>query len=182
MKRTSRRGWLSALLKPDEPKPAARPRPSIPIFRPPGALAETQFLEACERCGECIKACPHDVLKPAISRLRHVSGTPTFDPGSNPCLLCEGLPCATACPTEALDPNRAVRMGVAQINPTACTANVDGCPKCADECPIPWAIQVRPRRAPHIDPRACVGCGVCASVCPAPINAVILMPRRGEVT
>jgi ferredoxin-type protein NapG len=29
-----------------------------------------------------------------------------------------------------------------------------------------------------IDEDACVGCGVCQHVCPAPVNAVLVLPAR----
>lgn len=32
--------------------------PNVRYLRPPGALAEPAFLDACTRCGDCIRACP----------------------------------------------------------------------------------------------------------------------------
>ena len=37
-------------------------------LRPPGALAEKDFLAACYRCGLCVRACPYDTLKLEIGR------------------------------------------------------------------------------------------------------------------
>ncbi|MFZ1606035.1 MAG: 4Fe-4S binding protein, partial [Rhodoferax sp.] len=31
-------------------------------IRPPGTLRETEFLDACVRCGLCVQACPYDTL------------------------------------------------------------------------------------------------------------------------
>ena len=31
-------------------------------LRPPGALPEKDFLAACTRCGQCVQACPYDML------------------------------------------------------------------------------------------------------------------------
>ena len=51
------------------------------------------------------------------------------------------------------------------------------CSTCVERCPVPGAI-VTERGAPRIDPSACTGCRVCADVCPAPLNAIQLIPRR----
>src|SRR5437868_5956617 len=44
------------------PRDASREVPrSVPLevwLRPPGALAEPQFLDTCSRCGNCVSACP----------------------------------------------------------------------------------------------------------------------------
>jgi ferredoxin len=31
---------------------------------------------------------------------------------------------------------------------------------------------------PMVNPELCTGCGVCHAVCPAPVNAIRLLPRR----
>jgi hypothetical protein len=52
-------------------------------------------------------------------------GTPHIDPGRQPCLLSDGLPCTHVCPSAALLPvARAsdVRLGTARIEPALCTA------------------------------------------------------------
>lgn len=154
----------------------------IPILRPPGALDEAAFLEACTRCGDCAKACPHDIILPVSPRLKSAAGTPTFDPAAAPCRLCEDVPCAVACPTEALDPARGVMMGTARINPLDCLAPRGGCWSCSEHCPIPWVISAKPGKVPQIDAKTCTGCGLCAFVCPAPTNAIILTPRQITLT
>ena len=35
------------------------------LIRPPGAVAEQEFLESCVRCGECMKVCIGGALHPA---------------------------------------------------------------------------------------------------------------------
>jgi len=35
------------------------------LIRPPGALAEDEFLARCIRCGECMKVCPTNAIHPA---------------------------------------------------------------------------------------------------------------------
>ena len=95
--------------------------------------------------------------------MRAAAGTPTFDPVLAPCRLCEDMPCITACPTDALAPGNPAKMGTARINPLDCLAS-DGCTTCSQHCPVPWAIRARSGKAPVINPKDCVGCGVCAHV------------------
>src|SRR5574337_2161189 len=72
-------------------------------LRPPGALAEADFLAACVRCGLCVRDCPYDTLK--LSRLGDgvSTGTPYFEARKVACEMCENIPCVKACPTGALD-------------------------------------------------------------------------------
>jgi ferredoxin len=49
-----------------DPEMGATPRRNVhlapfPLLRPPGAIAEPDFLATCTRCGDCAKACPHHV-------------------------------------------------------------------------------------------------------------------------
>ena len=51
--------------------------------RPPWAIDESQFLTLCTRCGDCFKACPNGLIKPA-DRPEYdgspIAGTPVLDP------------------------------------------------------------------------------------------------------
>ncbi|MBX3732072.1 MAG: hypothetical protein KF791_05715 [Verrucomicrobiae bacterium] len=69
------------------------------------------------------------------------------------------------------DPTR-----VAVIQGRHCTAIYDGCRRCVDQCPVPGAL-VMDAGLPMVDPGACNGCTVCQQVCPAPTNAVRMLPR-----
>mgnify|MGYP000526591865 CR=1 FL=1 len=69
------------------------------LIRPPGALAEGEFLETCIRCGLCVRDCPYDTLK--LAELGYdgpATGTPYFVARTGPCEMCEDIPCAAACP------------------------------------------------------------------------------------
>jgi len=60
------------------PVPAA---PPVAWVRPPGALPEADFLSACTRCDDCIKACPHLVIRKAgIEVGKDVATTPIIVP------------------------------------------------------------------------------------------------------
>lgn len=51
------------------------------------------------------------------------------------------------------------------------------CSVCVERCPVPGAI-ITEMGKPRIDPDLCTGCKICHDVCPAPKNAVFLVPRK----
>lgn len=72
-------------------------------IRPPFAIEELDFLLACSRCGDCIEACPHDVIFPLASRLgAKVFSTPAMDLANQGCHLCVDWPCVSVCEPKAL--------------------------------------------------------------------------------
>ncbi len=138
--------------------------------RPPGALSEAGFLEACTHCVDCQTACPYQSVRRLGDEFGIRAGTPVIIPAESPCYLCEDMPCIAACKTGALlaADRRAVSMGVAKVNVTACyVSQGQPCDYCVTSCPIkPDAIVMPTRGAPRVG-SACVGCGVCAYLCPA---------------
>lgn len=154
---------------------AARRR-TIPVLRPPGAIDEESFLAGCTRCQDCGKACPHDAIRLAPERLREAAGTPIIDADRAACLMCADFPCIAACEPGVLTHDVAKMMGTAKITEHLCLAHHSTtCTVCSERCPVDGAIQVE-RGKPVIDEQVCTGCGVCRYVCPAPENAILLMP------
>ena len=141
----------------------------VPLLRPPGAISERQFLQACSHCDECIHACPKDAILRAPKKMGFlVFNTPYIDPLRNPCVMCTDLPCISACPDEALLPVQNltdVNMGYAILDKKKCQAYGDTfCQQCVIDCPVPGAIyQVDDK--PIIDKNICTGCGVCMRSC-----------------
>jgi Na+-translocating ferredoxin:NAD+ oxidoreductase RNF subunit RnfB len=66
---------------------------------------------------------------------------------------------------------------VAVIQGRRCIALTSFCAVCVERCPVPGAMQVM-NGMPSVVPDACTGCGICQQVCPAPTNAVLMLPRR----
>lgn len=67
-------------------------------------------------------------------------------------------------------------MAEARIQPWACLAHQGTfCSVCRERCPVPGAIELAGGK-PIIVDDLCTGCGVCQFVCPAPENAILLMP------
>lgn len=169
-----------------DPVPATTFRDStnvalVPLFRPPGAIAELAFLAKCTRCNDCKTACPHQAIRPAGNKVPAAEGRPIIEADVQACLMCEDFPCIAACETGALTASVPKVIGTALIKTDLCLAgNADRggpavCNDCVEACPIEDAIQTSDR-APSVIEDVCTGCGVCRSVCPAPSNAVVLMP------
>jgi MauM/NapG family ferredoxin protein len=141
----------------------------VPLLRPPGAISEKRFLQACSRCDECIHACPKDAIQRAPKKMGFlVFNTPYIDPMRNPCVMCTDLPCITACPDGALLPVQEltdVNMGYAILDKKKCQAYGDTfCQQCVIDCPVPGAIH-QLNDQPIIDKNICTGCGVCMRSC-----------------
>ncbi len=72
------------------------------LVRPPGSLAESDFLQRCIRCGECMKVCPNNALHPATTEAG-LEGiwTPVVVPHIGYCEASCVL-CSQVCPTGAI--------------------------------------------------------------------------------
>ena len=175
----------------------SRQATSLPALaiRPPGALAEKDFLSACIRCGLCVRDCPYDTLK--LSRLGDdvTTGTPYFVARDIPCEMCEDIPCVVACPTGALnkelDNIDDSRMGLAVLVDQESCLNFLGlrCDVCFRVCPlINKAITLEPRHNPRtgkhtlfipvVHSEACTGCGKCEKACVLPEAAIKVFPNK----
>jgi len=66
---------------------------------------------------------------------------------------------------------------VAVIQGRFCLAYTSFCTVCSELCPVSGAMKVD-KGIPMVVADACTGCGVCHDVCPAPTNAVLVLPRR----
>lgn len=176
----------------------ARQASALPAtaLRPPGALAEADFLAACVRCGLCVRDCPYDTLKLARLGDGVATGTPYFEARSIPCEMCEDIPCVVACPTGALDRGLtdigAARMGLAVLIDQETCLNFLGlrCDVCYRVCPvIDQAITLERVHNPRSDRHAmllptvhsehCTGCGKCEKSCVLPGAAAIkVLPAK----
>jgi polyferredoxin len=76
------------------------------VIRPPGALAEKEFLKRCIKCGQCMRVCPTNVLQPGgIEGGLENLWTPVLNNriGSSGCQL-NCVACGQVCPTSAIRP------------------------------------------------------------------------------
>lgn len=173
----------------------ARQSAALPptALRPPGALAEDDFLGACIRCGLCVRDCPYDTLKLAELGDAVATGTPYFVARDIPCEMCDDIPCVAACPTGALNKQLtdidAARMGLAALVDQENCLNFLGlrCDVCYRICPvIDKAITLDPRHnertgkhtlfIPVVHSDHCTGCGKCEKACVLPEAAIKVLP------
>ena len=97
-------------------------------LRPPGAIAESEFLAACIKCGQCVQVCPVEAIKLADGDEGYGLGAPYIDARSQACdFSCDAVQCVLSCPTGALSHDIAkkeeVAMGIARLaRPDACLA------------------------------------------------------------
>ncbi|HEV8125501.1 MAG TPA: 4Fe-4S dicluster domain-containing protein [Gemmatimonadales bacterium] len=158
--------WFEGLLKSAEDRVVARH-----YFRPPGALSEVGFLAACTRCGDCITVCPVHAIVRVPADGGFAAGTPYLDPTYQPCIVCADMPCARACPTEALNvPEhgwQGYHMALLELDPERCvTFAGTECGLCAKACPVgEAALALDQDGRPVLKAEGCVGCGVCVRTC-----------------
>lgn len=66
---------------------------------------------------------------------------------------------------------------VAVIQGRHCLALTSFCAACVERCPVAGALRMS-NGMPMVVVDVCTGCGSCHDVCPAPTNAVLLLPQR----
>lgn len=185
----------------------ARTSPRSEVIRPPGSIAEDDFLGRCIKCGECMRVCPTNVIQPALLE----SG---FEGLWSPILInrigyCEHncVLCGQVCPTGAIEPltverkvgkgpfKEPVKIGTAFYDRGRCLpwAMNTECIVCEEVCPTSpkaiWfeTVEVKDReggtkklKLPHLDPKLCIGCGICENKCPVHDLPAIRVTSIGE--
>lgn len=132
------------------------------LIRPPGSLAEEEFLARCIKCGQCMRVCPTNVIHPAgLESGLEGLWTPrlNFRIGTSGCQhTC--IACGHLCPTAAIRPlslderrgsgsfaaRGPVRVGTAFVDRGRCLpwAMDKPCIVCQENCPVsPKAIFTR---------------------------------------
>lgn len=172
----SRRDFLRRRPRADSPPPK---RVLPKRVRPPGAVAEADFLARCTACMECVTACPTNAIHTLAEHVQPGPGTPVMVLDARPCAMCEGFPCVAACPEQALlmPPTPAVRLALVDIDATRCLPyRGPECGACVGLCPAgAEGGLVLMRGRPVVDREICVGCGLCIAACvvsPAAISLV----------
>lgn len=181
--------------------PSAQGKTYNPVLlRPPGALAERDFLRRCIQCGLCMQSCPTGGLQPTWHEAGlHGVWTPHLVPAIGYCEY-ECHACGQVCPTGAIAPlpleaKKQVRIGLAYFDTRRCLPYAHGrdCIVCEEHCPVPnKAITLRVRtvrredgtvselKMPRVDADRCIGCGICQTKCPLRDRAAIIVTSAGE--
>lgn len=179
-------------------------------IRPPGSVAEPEFLERCIKCDQCINVCPTNVLQPSTLAQGGLEGlwTPVMDFSVGFCQYNCTL-CSEVCPTGAIQktslPKKLglgehqadgpIRVGTAFFNRGRCLpwAMETPCVVCEEVCPVsPKAIGTYEEEIvrwdgtkvtlhkPYMRPELCIGCGICEHECPVIDDAAVYVTTIGE--
>jgi polyferredoxin len=170
------------------------------LIRPPGALAEEEFLHRCVRCGECLQVCIGNALQPALFQAG-IDGlfSPLLVAKNGYCEFNCTL-CGQVCPTGAirvlsLAEKQRLKIGHAWFDRNTCLPYARGipCMVCEEHCPTPEkAIRFRLAEVsdgegrpvevalPYVVDELCIGCGICENKCPLPDRPAIMITAAGE--
>ena len=139
-----------------------------PPVRPPWTLAEADFTDRCSGRGDCVSACPKNIL------IEGRAGFPAVDFSRGGCDFCGA--CADACPQSLFTGRDDAPWSVrARVGADCLSARGVTCRVCAEWCDtqaIRFRLEVGGRANPEISEAACIGCGECVAVCPA--NAIAM--------
>ncbi len=127
------------------------------VPRPPTALSESEFLKTCNGCGNCVTACPNDI----ISIRNQVA---ELDLELSYCSHCHK--CNEVCPTSALSHSVSDSSMRPKINSNCNPQTAFYCAECQYNCPV-GAISVQKNNKPSVDMGLCNGCNQCGYNCPA---------------
>jgi polyferredoxin len=179
-------------------------------IRPPGSVEESEFLERCIKCDQCINVCPTNVLQPSTLKQGGFEGlwTPVMDFSIGFCQYNCAL-CSEVCPTGAIqkisveqklgigtyEEQGPIRLGTAFYDRGRCLpwAMETPCVVCEEVCPVsPKAIGTYDEEItrwdgtkvtlnkPYIRPELCIGCGICERECPVVDDAAVYVTAVGE--
>jgi MauM/NapG family ferredoxin protein len=164
------------------------------VIRPPASLPESEFIDRCVRCGNCMKVCITNGLQPAFLQAG-LQGiwTPHLVPEIGYCEYHCTL-CGNVCPTGAIGrltegQKLRTRLGLARIDRSLCLPwkKKKNCIVCEEHCPVPnKAIQLKEAVVdgqkvlrPYINEHLCIGCGICQTKCPVrPERAIKVYPVK----
>jgi len=132
-------------------------------LRPPWALDELLFQDACTRCGDCLGSCPENILQ-----REGPNGYPVVDFKLGECTFCRA--CVDICPTPALNKTQTLAWSAKANIESQCLAQQGViCTTCAEQCEV-GAIRFKPRLGkvsePELNLDACTACGACIAPCP----------------
>lgn len=170
------------------------------LIRPPGSLAEKEFLQRCVRCGQCMQVCIANGLQPVMLKAG-IEGifSPYLVARTGYCEFNCTL-CGQVCPTGAITPltreeKHHFKIGHAWFDKNLCLPYAKGIPciVCEEHCPTPEkAISFRVAavidehgdtrnvKQPYVIDELCIGCGICETICPLPGRSGIFITSDGE--
>ncbi|WP_413699212.1 ferredoxin-type protein NapF [Psychromonas sp. KJ10-10] len=127
----------------------------------PWVADASQFIEQCTQCGDCLSACPENII------VKGDGGFPCLDFDIGECNFCGK--CAEICKEPIFkDTAESPWHKKAVINDTCLAYQKIYCRSCAESCEAQaLTFQVGISEIPRIDIDLCTGCGACVAPCPS---------------
>ena len=142
----------------------------------PWSVSWDEFVAGCTRCGDCLAACPEQIL------IMGDGGFPTVDFHRGECTFC--TECVSACQAPVFRPTIQTPWEYVAHIEAGCLATAQVfCQRCQDSCEQ-QAIRFSPRLGrvptPGIHAESCNGCGACVADCP--VGSISIGLSRGEAS
>ncbi|TXH94503.1 MAG: ferredoxin-type protein NapF [Pseudorhodobacter sp.] len=142
----------------------------------PWSVSWDEFVAGCTRCGDCLAACPEQIL------IKGDGGFPTVDFHRGECTFC--TECFSACQAPVFRPTIQTPWEYVAHIEAGCLATAQVfCQRCQDSCEQ-QAIRFSPRLGrvptPGIHAESCNGCGACVADCP--VGSISIGLSRGEAS
>lgn len=135
------------------------PRPEVQL---PWSVSWADFVADCTRCGDCLTACPEQIL------IKGDGGFPTVDFHRGECTFC--TECVSACQAPVFRPTTQTPWEYVAHIEAGCLATAQVfCQRCQDSCEqqaIRFSPQLGRVPTPSIHTESCNGCGACVADCP----------------
>ncbi|KAG1658133.1 Ferredoxin-type protein NapF [Nymphon striatum] len=124
------------------------------VVRPPYSVEETSFIETCNRCDDCISACPENII------IRGDGGYPEIDFKQGECTFCNR--CADTCHVNAIQRGAKEPWALdISITSKCLSMNAVVCRACGDNCEaqaIRFQLKLGGVSEPQISLDDCTGC------------------------
>lgn len=147
-----------------------------PEVQLPWSISWPDFVADCTRCGDCLAACPEQIL------VKGDGGFPIVDFQLGECTFC--TECVSVCQQPLFRPTSERAWDyVAHIEAGCLALSQVYCQRCQDSCET-RAIGFSPRLGqvptPVIHRDSCTGCGACVADCP--VGSIKISMPGGEVS
>jgi ferredoxin-type protein NapF len=148
---------------------------TAPAIRLPWVFNESIFIDGCTQCGDCLNACPENIIK------KGDGGFPEVDFMQGECTFCQK--CVESCEQNLFvnvleTPSDNAWHSDISIKGDCLAANDIFCQSCQDSCETE-AISFKYINSsvpqPHITLSDCTSCGACVAVCPQ--TSIQLKPK-----
>ena len=142
--------------------------------RPPWSCDNKTFLSLCDRCNQCIEACPQKVLRKSEESDDILQALPVLMLECGSCDFCGK--CVDACPTGALSKDKGTKIQAVAVVESNCTSGYGyPCQMCVEACEVKAITPPSSQGKATVNSDCCTGCGECVLSC---YSYAITMEKR----